>query len=189
MKPIDLIGKKFGKLEVVGMSEKRGNRKQIKWNCICDCGNTHIVTGESLREGKSKSCGCLRKEIKAHNYNKDRQEAILKILYFHLKRKHKKKSNEPIISFSEFQKLSFQKCSYCGLENSRIIEDRYNDSKSQDKISDTIIKINGIDRINSKKGYIKNNVAPCCLFCNRAKMDMTKQDFMKWIKRIYEYNF
>lgn len=189
MRTINLIGKKFGKLEVVGLSEKRGNRKQIKWNCICDCGNAHIVTGESLREGKSKSCGCLQKELKAHNYNKNRPEAILKIQYFHLKRRHNKKTKEPVISFKEFQKLSYQKCFYCGLESSKIIEDRYNDSKSKNKISNTTIKINGIDRVNSNTGYTQNNVVACCLFCNRAKMDMTKQDFMSWVKRIYEYNF
>ena len=59
---IDLTNKKFGKLLVVKELKSRGNKGQIKWECRCDCGNKHTVTGESLRSGKSKSCGCLKKE-------------------------------------------------------------------------------------------------------------------------------
>lgn len=37
----------------------------IQWECRCSCGksNTIIVSGISLRTGKTKSCGCLQKEI------------------------------------------------------------------------------------------------------------------------------
>lgn len=32
------------------------------WNCECDCGNTTIVCGSSLRKGHTRSCGCLVRE-------------------------------------------------------------------------------------------------------------------------------
>ena len=40
-------------------------RRVVKWECRCSCGksNTIIVSGISLRTGKTKSCGCLQKEI------------------------------------------------------------------------------------------------------------------------------
>ena len=44
----EIIGHKFGKLTVLNTSETRGNRGQIRYDCICDCGNTHTVSGESI---------------------------------------------------------------------------------------------------------------------------------------------
>ena len=29
------------------------------WNCQCECGNTCVVSGQNLRNGSTKSCGCL----------------------------------------------------------------------------------------------------------------------------------
>jgi hypothetical protein len=43
---------------------------------------------------------------------------------------------------------------------------------------------NGIDRINSNFGYIKNNIIPCCINCNYGKSDLSFDDFMIWIDRI-----
>ena len=60
----EIIGHKFGKLTVLNTSETRGNRGQIRYDCICDCGNTHTVSGESIRSGKSNSCGCNKNEFR-----------------------------------------------------------------------------------------------------------------------------
>lgn len=32
------------------------------WFCLCKCGNEKIVSGNSLRRGATKSCGCLNRE-------------------------------------------------------------------------------------------------------------------------------
>ena len=55
---IDLTGKQFGRLVVKQRLDKRG--KEWYWLCECECGNTKEVRGVSLREGKVKSCGCLK---------------------------------------------------------------------------------------------------------------------------------
>ena len=62
-KVLDLTGKTFARLTVVGRSENRG--KEARWKCLCECGNQSIVFGLSLKSGKTKSCGCLAKEITA----------------------------------------------------------------------------------------------------------------------------
>lgn len=54
---------------------------------------------------------------------------------------------------------------------------------------DEVLKINGIDRIDSNIGYTKENSVSCCKFCNFAKHTMSESDFYKWIRRVYEYNF
>jgi len=58
----DLIGKRFGRLTVISLVgvDKRGNRL---WDCACDCGKKNeAVLGKILKEGRTKSCGCLREE-------------------------------------------------------------------------------------------------------------------------------
>lgn len=62
----DLTGMKFGMLLVTGYiaADKWG---KTKWVCRCDCGNEAIVPGgHRLRNGDTKSCGCLRHD-EAHN--------------------------------------------------------------------------------------------------------------------------
>lgn len=59
-KRIDLTGKRFGRLLVLEFDSTRNSKTY--WKCICDCGNIKIVRSSDLRVGKSKSCGCYRKE-------------------------------------------------------------------------------------------------------------------------------
>lgn len=52
---IDIAGRKFGRLVVV--SYYGGPRQS--WICRCDCGTDTIVRGDSLKSGRTQSCGCL----------------------------------------------------------------------------------------------------------------------------------
>lgn len=55
---IQMVGKKFGRLTVLEETNKRKDRR-IVYKCLCDCGNISYVTGKNLRNGNTKSCGCL----------------------------------------------------------------------------------------------------------------------------------
>ena len=50
----NIIGNKYGRLTVIKMLDEKGNRRQLKYLCKCDCGKGHIVTGESLRSGNNQ---------------------------------------------------------------------------------------------------------------------------------------
>lgn len=54
----DLSGQVFGRLTVLGFSHVE--RNLARWICRCECGKELIMRGASLRNGESKSCGCLR---------------------------------------------------------------------------------------------------------------------------------
>lgn len=56
----DMIGKRFGKLTVINESPPKNGRRC--WRCSCDCGNETIVMEKNLKNGITKSCGCLRLE-------------------------------------------------------------------------------------------------------------------------------
>ena len=45
----------------------------------------------------------------------------------------------------------------------------------------------GFDRIDSSKGYLDNNVAPCCKVCNTMKWSHPRRDFINHITKIYQY--
>lgn len=56
-----LIGKTFGRLTVIEEDTPRG--KDRFYICKCECGETKSINQQSLKSGRSQSCGCLRKEI------------------------------------------------------------------------------------------------------------------------------
>lgn len=62
----DIVGQRFGKLIVL----KRVNKDidgSYNYLCQCDCGNQKIVNGVSLRNGTTKSCGCINYSIGEQN--------------------------------------------------------------------------------------------------------------------------
>lgn len=56
---IDLTGSKFGRLTAISYERKNG---KTYWTCQCDCGKTTVVWAGNLRNGHTKSCGCLHDE-------------------------------------------------------------------------------------------------------------------------------
>lgn len=57
-----MSGQRFGKLTVIGYS---GNNK---WECRCDCGSVTHPFASNIRRGMAMSCGCVRHEQPAHNF-------------------------------------------------------------------------------------------------------------------------
>jgi 5-methylcytosine-specific restriction endonuclease McrA len=56
----DLAGRIFDRLVVVSFDEVRN--QCAHWYCRCTCGKVTSVSAESLRQGNTRSCGCLQKE-------------------------------------------------------------------------------------------------------------------------------
>ena len=59
----DLTGRKFGRLTVCRPLEERRHHKVV-WECQCDCGKTVSVVSSYLKNGRTDSCGCLKRAIK-----------------------------------------------------------------------------------------------------------------------------
>lgn len=60
----DLTGQRFGRLVVLGKQGVDEIQHCTLWLCQCDCGNKKIVKTSSLRNGKTRSCGCLQQETR-----------------------------------------------------------------------------------------------------------------------------
>ena len=75
---IDISGKKFGRLKVIEYSHTK--RKKAYWKYVCDCENICIVEGSKLRNGHTKSCGCILKEInRSRKINDDVRTRLYKV--------------------------------------------------------------------------------------------------------------
>lgn len=75
---IDLAGQRYGKLTVVKRTEN-SKTGLVKYLCKCDCGNTTLVAGAPLVDGRTQSCGCWkysRLEEYVVRYLKDRGYSI-----------------------------------------------------------------------------------------------------------------
>lgn len=177
-KIIDLTGMRFGKLTVVGDDEhRRTDRGQILWKCKCDCGNYTYGITYKLKNGFKTSCGC-----NAKNYFKPKQKTDIERKHTAISRiigRYKSKAKTRNIEWNINEKLFIstieKACYYCGIESSM-----------QLNINGFIYRYNGIDRIDSSKDYISDNIVPCCKNCNMAKSDLRQSEFYDWVKRISE---
>ena len=66
----DLAGQKFNRWNVLRFDHIE---KESFWYCQCDCGNFGIIRGGALKNGQSKSCGCLQKEKASRSKYKGNQ--------------------------------------------------------------------------------------------------------------------
>lgn len=62
-KPIE-VGDRFGRLVVLSFIEKRkeSGTWQLYWLCRCDCGQIANKRDANLKNGNTRSCGCLQRE-------------------------------------------------------------------------------------------------------------------------------
>ncbi len=176
---INLIGKKFGYLRVVKRKKNIGNKKS--WLCECRCGELLIISGNNLKTGNTKSCGCLKKEIDEKNLHliekrkKDPKKSIVKKLYNRYKQQAKKRNYSFKLIFKDFTDLIKKPCFYCGTPPYNLMVTGKHS-----------LHYNGIDRIDNLKGYFKENCVSCCSICNRAKLKGNLQEFIEWAIRLEE---
>ena len=81
------------------------------------------------------------------------------------KSKAKVKHQSFLLTLEEFDGIIRQPCFYC---------------------NDVPNLFNGIDRVDSKKGYEKDNSVACCWMCNRMKSAYSKEEFIGKCEKIVE---
>lgn len=55
-----LEGRVFSRLTVIKEGKRHLNKRM--WDCLCSCGKEFTTRGDSLLDGRVRSCGCLRSE-------------------------------------------------------------------------------------------------------------------------------
>jgi len=106
---------------------------------------------------------------RARNY-RERSPAIYAQTRFRdIIKNAEKRKLDMTITFEEYEKLGKEVCYLCGTPPKEGL-------------------LYGLDRVDNDKGYIPDNVQPCCFTCNGMKSKRTLQDFLTQCKLIAEHN-
>lgn len=86
-KLIDLIGQKFNRLTAIKRVENN-KHGHIQYQWKCDCGNVIIASGQSVKRGNTKSCGCLLHDtLVERNYKHGRTKSRLYMIWAGIKQR------------------------------------------------------------------------------------------------------
>jgi hypothetical protein len=178
---IDLIGKKFGKLTVEKLFEKKN--KTVIWQCRCECGKITNVSRNNLSSGHTKSCGCLKnrscsesntwggyKEISLRTWSDIKNKAV--------SRKDPQKRKFLITikdAWDQFEKQNGL-CALSGLPISlKATKGNYGN------------KTASLDRIDSKKGYVLGNIQWVHKTLNIMKRDYSDATFVEFCGYVTDF--
>lgn len=182
----NFIGKKFGRLTVIKsvdsyiwVDKKTGrSTHRKKYLCKCDCGNDDISSLNFLkRKLKTKCKSCAYKE---RPQSLRRVSAEQRLYNVSIKNRCESQNIENNLEIDDFKLIIYNKCFYCDAPPRKI------DWIYKNKVckSESVFA-NGVDRLNSDKGYSIDNCVPCCPTCNVMKMDLNLAEFDIHIKKIY----
>ena len=163
----DLIGRRFGRLVVkkfMGTKNGRGF-----WSVVCDCGTEKTVSRSTLISGHTLSCGCFMLERAKECNSLPNGVAHINGLFKTYADSAKNRCLSFELTKEEFVSLISKSCFYCNEPPS----ERWHEARGNGHMLS-----NGLDRIDSSKGYTTNNVVPCCKECNNKKKYLTPVELL-----------
>lgn len=155
----DLVGKRFGKLVVVGRDYSYISNKHTKWLCKCDCGNIKSVFRNSLIGGRTNSCGCEQYKgkngiNKTHGLSKER-------IYHEWTSMKGRCASDTMKSHEHYHDKGIRVCSEWNDSFESFCEWAINNGYRDDLT---------IDRIDNSKGYCPEN----CRWVTNAEQQQNK---------------
>ena len=179
----------FGDWTVLGEADGSKNKK-----CVfarCKCGLEKIVQFGNLTNGSSTRCSnCARKVTAEKNRERADRSGIVnqRCAFGRYKQGAAKRKLDFSITLDEFLDIANKNCHYCGCKPSNCYDLKYckGKLKGKSRAGKPFIH-NGMDRVDSNKGYCKENCVPCCKKCNIAKNNMGEIEFYEWISRVFEH--
>lgn len=167
MKRLDLTGDRYGRWLVAGFSHVSKNGYSM-WNCVCDCGEERSVKGSRLRKGRSKSCGCLAREIAAETVKKHKPSL----------RHGKCRSKAWNSWYGMKQRCNYPKhisYKYYGARGVTVCEEWMNDfEKFYSDMGDCPEK-HSLDRIDTEQGYSPEN----CRWADYVTQRRNRRDYIE----------
>lgn len=157
---------------------KLSNKKNAKWLCKCDCGNEVVVLAYNIVSEQSKRC--LKCMAIAHikSYEGNIPTPVWKTILTNAKRRNHKVNITRDYAYSLFLKQN-KKCAISGLDI-KFAENNQDYNKRNQTAS--------LDRIDSSKGYIKENIQWVHKDINIMKNEYSMDKLLNYCKLIYNYN-
>lgn len=177
---IDLTGKQYGYVTVLGRHKENTPGGKPMWDCVCECGNKIIIAGMQLRRGViNRSCGCRAIRGADHPAWRGVGEISSSWWYRHViyatryKGQHRRRGITLSLTISEAWKLFTDQEGLCALSGVPIVV-------SDDKLLNTA----SLDRINSAGHYELSNVQWVHRDVNFMKQSFPQDYFLKMCRLI-----
>jgi len=185
----DLVGKRYHHLLVLRM-EITDKSRDRSWRCICqcDCGNIADVSTNYLMRGLRKTCGkkgCnFHRQDKSNNGKKSvtftGHEGIHGSKWSMIRLGAKRRKIKFDIDIKYAWNLYLEQKKKCSLSGRDIsfapTHSRFNETTAS------------LDRIDSRKGYVKGNVQWVHKDVNKIKWELGQKYFIELCKEIVEFN-
>jgi hypothetical protein len=192
----DLSGRTFGRFwYVMGPAPKPASKEKKQerfWNARCVapkgaevCGTLRVKSTSDLRkQTASDHCGCLSSQA-ATEYHAVRRKSDLDIGIYKLLKDYR---NKPVpdgfmLDEETAKELLLSNCTYCGSGVWQLTQVEIYSTRCR-KIPLSPIRHGGIDRVDSTRGYLRENCVPACKCCNWFKQNQTVQELADRLARI-----
>lgn len=187
-----LPGEVFGKWTFVEEIYKicKSNRGTISnrkmWRCQCECGNICDlrITALLSEDSRYKKEGCVDCRNPFLSYKQWKGYGEISSTYWHSIIKRDKEINITIEYIWDLFLKQNRKCALSGIKLT-FAPVRKNTTEGNKAYSS--LQTASLDRIDSKKGYIKGNVRWIHKDINNMRQDYTDEEFIDYIKLIYTY--
>jgi len=171
---LDLVGQKFNHLTV--LCRMPGSR----WECQCDCGNTCLVLGSSLKNNNTKSCGCLKAcSGNSSRYWKGAGE-IHGAYWYHLVTAARKRKIPVEITMEEAWIQFLKQNRLCALSKEPLL---FTTCYSSHPTNTTA----SLDRIDSSDGYVSGNIQWIHKRLQGMKSNMPQSEFLEWCRAVAKH--
>lgn len=177
----ELIGKTFRNVLVLRESNKVSTRGKRHIICLCILCNQEFETTRTNLH-KINGCGCSKTNGQrvpgryTGIHGLPPGESMRNRQLRQYKRGARDRGLCWELTQEEFNTLTSGTCIYCGSGPSLHTADRVKPGY-----------LNGIDRLDSSKGYTPDNCVTCCSDCNEMKMGRTRSEFMTHVNNIVNY--
>lgn len=175
----NFIGKKFGSLSPIRRSGLDKN-SHVKYLCLCDCGNSCYVLGNSLQTGNTLSCGCTSRKVGKFHKNWAGYEEIPNVYFNRVKRGAIERKIKFNISIEDMWSKFLEQDRKCNL--SGILLTFQPTSKTRN------LQTASLDRINSNYGYNIDNIQWVHKHLNTMKWKLHNNDFIEWCNLVSNHN-
>lgn len=168
----DLTGKIFGRLTIISLEKDLDKSRNTIWLCKCSCGSYKKIRADSLKSGRTISCGCAMRRLSS-------EQALYNRVVSGIKNGAKQRKLNFELTEEQIKNLIHKPCVYCTRTNISCTTRYHIEEK---------LYHNGLDRIDGTKGYTIDNVQPACGECNTLRFDtFTIEETKAMVKALWNY--
>ena len=169
-----ILNEKFGSCIIIDLNYILEDKKR-SYNTRClVCNKESWRRWDHFKKGP-KYCKFCKDKMSA----KSSPNSVINSLFSGLKSNAKSRDIQVEITKEYFTNKIKENCYYCG--DSPIVS-QFSKTRNRSKI---LVSHNGIDRVDSSKGYTIDNIVTCCSICNIMKNKFNEDVFFDKITKIY----